>query len=204
MSNEEHWNRVYEGRPTEELGWYEPESSTVELVTAHSTPDDSVIDVGAGDSRLVDALLDRGHSDVTVLDLSTAALERARDRLGSRARAVDWVRADVTEFTPERTWDLWHDRAVFHFLVTEARRDAYRAAALRAIGPGGRLVLAAFASDGPEQCAGLPVRRYDVDSLPAAFAPEFEAVTVGPIAPSRSADGDQRPYVGAVLTRVDR
>jgi SAM-dependent methyltransferase len=204
MSNEEHWNRVYEGRPTEELGWYEPEASTLELVTAHSTPDDSVIDVGAGDSRLVGALLARGHSDVTVLDLSTVALERARDRLGSRAGAVDWVRADVTEFAPRRTWDLWHDRAVFHFLVTEARRDAYRAAALEAIAPGGRLVLATFASDGPEQCAGLPVCRYDVDSLPAAFAPEFETVTVGPIAPRRSADGDQRPYVGAVLTRVDR
>ena len=204
MGEPEHWDRVYEGGPTEQLGWYESEPSTLELVTAHSTPDDSVIDVGGGDSRLVDALLARGHDDLTVLDLSNAALERARDRLGSRARAVEWVRADVTEFAPDRTWDLWHDRAVFHFLVTEAWRDAYRAAALRAIAPGGRLVLATFASDGPEQCAGLPVCRYDVDSLPAAFAPGFETVAVGPIAPIRSTDGDQRPYVGAVLRRVER
>jgi SAM-dependent methyltransferase len=204
MSNQDHWNRVYEGRPTEQLGWHEAEPSTLELVTAHSTPDDSLIDVGGGDSRLVDVLLARGYGDLTVLDLSKVALERACDRLGSHARAVAWVQADVTEFAPGRTWDLWHDRAVFHFLVTEAQRDAYRGAALRAIAPGGRLVLATFASDGPEQCAGLPVARYDVDSLPAAFAPEFETITVGPIAPRRSTDGDQRPYVGAVLRRVNR
>ena len=200
--NTEHWNTVYQRRPTEELGWYEPESSTLGLVTAHSTPDDSVIDVGGGDSPLVEALLQRGYRDLTVLDLSDAALDHARRRLGPRAGAVEWIQADVTTFAPERTWGLWHDRAVFHFLVDQERRDAYRAVAARALEPGGTLVVATFSSEGPEQCAGLPVALYDVDSLPAVFAPEFELVAVGPVAPSRPVDGDQRPYVGAVLARA--
>jgi SAM-dependent methyltransferase len=202
VTPEDHWDSVYAGSPTDELGWYEPEASTLGLVIAHSTPDDSVIDVGGGDSRLVAALLDRGYGDLTVLDLSGVALERAGRRLGARALSVDWIHADVTGFAPERTWDVWHDRAVFHFLVTEAQRDAYREAAVRAIAPSGRLVVATFSVEGPEQCAGLPVSRYDVDTLPAAFAPEFEPVTVGPITSGRSPEGDQRPYVGAVLTRV--
>jgi ubiquinone/menaquinone biosynthesis C-methylase UbiE len=202
VTTEQHWNAVYERRPTEELGWYEPEPSTLELVTAHSTPDDSVIDVGGGDSGLVGALLDRGYGDVSVLDLSDLALERARTRLGARAPSVEWILADVTGFEPERTWDLWHDRAVFHFLVADEERDAYRSAARRAIAPGGRLVVATFSSEGPEQCAGLPVRLYEVDTLAAAFAPAFEVVTAGRLAPGRSPDGDQRPYVGAVLDRV--
>jgi len=197
-----HWDEVYARGPTEDLGWYEPEPSTLGLVTAHSTPDDSVIDVGGGDNRLVDALLGLGYGDVTVLDLSEVALGRARARLGVDARAVDFLHADVTEFAPGRTWDLWHDRAVFHFLVTEARREAYRSAALRAIAPAGRLVVATFSSEGPDQCAGLPVCRYDLDSLPAAFAPEFAPVGVGRLAPGRSAGGDRRPYVAAVLTPV--
>ena len=202
MTSEEHWNAVYGRRPTVELGWYEPDPSTLGLVIAQSTPGDSVIDVGGGDSRLVDALLDRGYGDVTVLDLSEVALERARGRLGARGQTVDWIHADVTGFAPERTWAMWHDRAVFHFLVTSEQRDAYRAAALRVIAPGGRLVVSTFSSEGPEQCAGLPVCRYDVDSLPAALAPEFELVTVGPLAAGPSAEGDQRPYIGAVLTPV--
>ncbi|MCP3977263.1 MAG: class I SAM-dependent methyltransferase [bacterium] len=202
VTSEEHWSAVYERRPTEELGWYESDPSTLGLVIAHSTPDDSVIDVGGGDSRLVDALVNRGYGDMTVLDLSEVALERARGRLGGRGRTVEWIHADVTGFAPERTWALWHDRAVFHFLTTREQRDAYRAVASRAIAPGGRLVVATFSSEGPEQCAGLAVCRYDVDSLPAAFAPEFQLVTVGPLAAGRSGEGDQRPYIGAVLTPV--
>lgn len=202
MSTEEHWDKIYARRPTADLGWYEPEPSTLGLVTAHASLGDSVIDVGGGDSRLVDRLLDLGFGDLTVLDLSAVAIERARGRIGSRGSAVAWIHADVTEFVPSRTWDLWHDRAVFHFLVTKAQRDAYRAAAVRAVAPEGLLVVATFSSDAPEKCAGLPVSRYDLDSLPAAFAPEFDVVTVSAIAPGRSAEGDRRPYVGAVLRRV--
>ena len=204
MSSEEHWNTVYERRPSVKLGWYEPKPSTLGLVIAQSAPGDSVIDVGGGDSHLVDALLERRYGDVTVLDLSPVALERARGRLGTRGQAVEWIHADVTAFAPEQTWHLWHDRAVFHFLTTTEQRHAYREVASRAIAPGGRLIVATFSSEGPEQCAGLPVCRYDVDSLPAAFAPEFELITVGPLVADPSGEGDQRPYIGAVLTPVNR
>jgi ubiquinone/menaquinone biosynthesis C-methylase UbiE len=202
MSSEEHWNTVYERTVTERLGWHEALPSTLALVTDHSTPGDSVIDAGGGDSRLVDELLDRGYGDVTVLDLSAVALERAGNRVGSHDRAVTWIQTDVTAFAPDRTWDLWHDRAVFHFFVTEHERDAYRAVASRAVAPHGLLIVAAFSTEGPEQCAGLPVCRYDLDTLPAAFSPEFELVTADRIAPGPAEDGDQRPYLGAVLRKV--
>jgi SAM-dependent methyltransferase len=171
------------------------------MVTTNSSPEDAVIDVGGGDSRLVDNLLDLGYEDVTVFDLSTVALERARNRLGSRASGVRWIHGDVTEFEPDRTWALWHDRAVFHFLVEEEQRDAYRAVLGRALEPGGLLVIAAFAFGAPDRCAGLPVVHYDEGSLAAAFAPDFEVVAVSPIHPARSDQGDQRPYVAGVFAR---
>ncbi len=201
---EGHWDEIYATRPSHELGWYEPAPSTLELVTAHSTPANSVIDVGAGDGRLVDELLDRGYRDVTVLDVSGEALERARARLGPRADKVEWIHADVTRCVPARTWDLWHDRAVFHFLVEDDEREAYRAAAERAVSASGKLVIATFRTAGPDHCAGLPVRRYTVDSLPAAFAPTFEMVSVDHILPGQPPEGDQRPYVAAVLARARR
>lgn len=171
-------------------------------MTAHSTSEDSVIDVGGGDSRHVDELLARGYRDLTVLDLSDVALERARHRLGVRAESVTWIHSDVTRYAPPRSWDLWHDRAVFHFLVGEHERDAYRDVASRAIKPGGRLIVAVFSIDGPDRCAGLPVCRYDTESLHHAFRPEFELVTVTAVTPQATIGADQRPYVGAVLTRV--
>ena len=197
---EEHWDGVY-GAPSEDLGWYEPEPSTLGLVTMHSSSKDAVVDVGGGDSRLLDNLLDRGYEDVTVLDLSAVVLDRARNRLGSRARDVTWIHSDVTRLDPERTWDLWHDRAVFHFLVDKEQRDAYRAVLRQAIAPGGALVVAAFALGAPERCAGLPVVHYDSDSLTAAFAPDFEPIAVNRLDPSPGGIGDQRPYVAGVFTR---
>lgn len=199
---EGHWDEIYTTRSSHELGWFEPEPSTLELVTAHSTPANSIIDVGAGDGRLVDELLEIGYRDVTVLDVSGAALERARARLGPRADGVEWIHADVTRFVPLRTWDLWHDRAVFHFLVKDDERDAYRATAERAISASGKLVIATFRTIGPDHCAGLPVCRYDLESLPAAFAPTFELVSVDHLPSGQPTEGDQRPYVAAVLARV--
>ncbi len=197
----EHWDRVYGGAASDELGWYEPEPSTLALVVSNSTPADSVIDVGGGDSRLVEALLALGYGDLAVMDLSAVALQRARDRLGRRAEQVSWLHADVTRFEPDRQWDLWHDRALFHFLVDEAERDAYLDAARRAIVPGGLLVIATFGPEAPERCAGLPVCRYSPDSLVATFASGFDTVEVRGLAPGRA--GDQRPYVAAVLRRRD-
>jgi SAM-dependent methyltransferase len=199
-SDERHWDAIYRN-PSEDLGWYEPQPSTLRLVTMHSSPNDAVIDIGGGDSRLVDNLLDLGYEDVTVLDLSTVVLDRARRRLGQRAKRVQWIQADVTRFEPDRTWNLWHDRAVFHFLVDDVRRDAYREVLGRALAPGGVLVIAAFGHAAPDRCAGLPVAHYDASTLPAAFAPDFEPLFIGDLDPARADEGDQRPYVGGAFTR---
>jgi SAM-dependent methyltransferase len=163
--------------------------------------DDPVIDAGGGASLLAVELADLGYQDLTVLDVSAAALDRSRERLGSRSEAVCWIRSDVTEFVPNRQWQLWHDRAVFHFLVEEEARRSYRTVAASAVAPGGVLVVATFAPEGPEWCAGLPVRRYDCESLAAEFVPEFELVECRTLAPA-SAGGDQRPYVAVVLRRM--
>lgn len=196
-----HWDTVYSGGPTEETGWYEPTPSTLDLLTRHSNPTESVIDIGAGDSALPSMLLDEGYADIAILDVSDVALERSGRRLGERATAVALIRADVTDWGPDRTWDVWHDRAVFHFLTEQADREAYVAAARSALVIGGRLIVATFSLDGPDRCAGLPVRRYSGEELVATFAPWFEPVEVMDVEPA-SAVGDQRPYIAAVFRRV--
>jgi len=197
----DHWNRVYGGSKSEDLGWHQASIATLDLVVEFSTSSSAVIDVGGGDSRLIDVLLDRGYSDITVLDVSTLALARAQERLGERGHAVEWVEADITEWTPERTWDLWHDRAVFHFLTGADDRRAYVDATRAALGPGGVLVIATFAPDGPDMCAGLPVRRYDPHALVAEFSAGFEELWSGELPPAATTEGDQRPFVAAVLRR---
>ncbi len=130
---------------------------------------DAVIDVGGGASRLVDELLLRGFTDVSVLDISATALDEAEQRLGGPDPRVHWIHADASRMHSTRTYRLWHDRAVFHFLTDDAARTAYRRNALAAVEPGGHMVLGTFAPDGPEQCSGLPVQRWDAAGLAAAF-----------------------------------
>jgi len=149
-------------------------ATSVRLLGDWASPTGSVIDVGAGASTLVDLLLDAGRGDVSVLDISEAALMKVRDRLGGRSGAVTFVAADVRSWQPDRTCDAWHDRAVFHFLVDPADRDRYVAMVTRALAPGGVVVLATFAADGPTQCSGLPTGRYDPADLVRAFGPGFE------------------------------
>ena len=202
MSSTPHWDAIYGSRASEDLGWYEQRPSTLELVLRFSEPADAVIDVGAGDSRLVDELVHAGYERITVLDLAESALERARTRLGAAADNVSWIGADITTWTPRVHWDLWHDRAVFHFLISEHDQQAYKEAALESVPAGGRLIVATFAPDGPEQCAGLPVRRYAADELAAVFAPEFRLVEDHRLPASPTGAGDRRPYVAVVLERV--
>jgi hypothetical protein len=123
--------------------------------------------VGGGASNLVDALLDQGWRDVTVLDLAAPALAAAKARLGPKADRVKWEVVDVTQWHPARQFDVWHDRAVFHFLTEPQQREAYRRALSEGVVPGGLVVMATFALDGPEKCSGLPVKRYDADELAA-------------------------------------
>lgn len=174
----EHWRDVHRGRAPEAASWYQPEPAlSLALIEATGlAPDAGIIDVGGGASTLTDHLLDRGYRDLTVLDIAGPALEAARARLGARAGQVTWIEADVTGWSPPRRWDLWHDRAVFHFLVDAEDRRAYTAALDRALPSGGHLIVATFAPEGPDRCSGLPVVRYDETGLRRELGPGFRFV----------------------------
>ena len=173
---EGHWQSVYTSKAENSVSWFEaePAVSLALIALAGTPPDAAVIDIGGGASRLVDRLLERGFADVTVLDLSAAALDAARARLGARAAAVRWLVADATTWEPTRRYALWHDRAALHFLIDPADRAAYLARLRRALLPGGHAIIGTFAPDGPARCSGLPVQRYDAESLGAALGPEFQ------------------------------
>ncbi len=174
----EHWHKVYASRLPEATSWYQrvPTVSLVLVAAIGLSRDAGIIDVGGGASTFVDHLLDRGFTDLAVLDIAEEALSAARQRIGWRANRVDWISADVTAWTPHRQWALWHDRAVFHFLVTAEDRQAYVAALKAAQAPGGHVIMATFAPEGPERCSGLPVVRYDEARLGTELGPDFRFV----------------------------
>ena len=162
-----HWENVYQIKAERDVSWFE-ESPTISLDLIHATgvkPDASIIDIGGGTSRLVDTLLDEGFKVITVLDISEKALATSKARLGTRAAHVQWVVADITTWEPSQTYDVWHDRAVLHFLTDPKDRAAYAERVLRAVRPGGHVIIGTFAPDGPEWCSGLPVVRHDAASL---------------------------------------
>ncbi|HUV99261.1 MAG TPA: class I SAM-dependent methyltransferase [Gallionella sp.] len=177
MQSKDHWEKVYTSRATDAVSWFQPHADTsVGLIKATGAAlDASIIDVGGGASTLVDDLLELGYTNLTVLDLSAAALAAARQRLGSKASGVRWIEADITRANlPAGEFDIWHDRAVFHFLTSPQERAAYVQAVFRAVKPGGHVIVATFAEDGPNQCSGLPVMRYRPDELHAEFGQAFE------------------------------
>jgi len=177
----QHWERAYTARSETEVSWFQPRPErSLQLISAHAADTTtSIIDVGGGASRLVDALLPAGYRDLTVLDIAAAALAKSRARLGDQGKRVAWIVADVTEWRPQRTWGVWHDRAVFHFLTAERDQDAYVAAMTAATAPGSIVIISTFAPDGPERCSGLPVQRYSAqgiaERLGGAFALEAES-----------------------------
>ena len=176
MSHAQHWNRVYGTKAETEASWFQPRpQKSLQLIDA-AAPDRSVpiIDVGGGASTLVDELLRAGYADVSVLDISKAALDRSKTRLGTRAEGASWIVADITEWQPTKTWGVWHDRAVFHFLTDMARQTAYIEALKKATGPGSVSIIATFALDGPERCSGLSVQRYSAATLAARLGASFE------------------------------
>lgn len=172
MDLREHWERVYSTKAAEQLSWFEPlpEVSLRLLAAAGMTTDSCVLDVGGGESRLVDYLLEHGLECLAVLDVSSAALDQARTRLGSAAAVPTWIAADVTSAWTLKPMDIWHDRAVFHFLVDVDGRARYREHLRAVVKPGGSAIIATFAADGPEKCSGLPVARYSPGTLAAEFA----------------------------------
>jgi ubiquinone/menaquinone biosynthesis C-methylase UbiE len=177
-STREHWQDVYARWADDAVAWYQarPAASLELIARTGAGPGARIVDVGGGASRLVDALLDAGHTRVAVLDVSDAALARARARLGARAGRVEWIAADVRTWAPDGPFDVWHDRAAFHFLARAEDRDAYRSTVLRAIPSGGHVIIATFASDGPERCSGLPVVRWEPAALAAELGPSFRLV----------------------------
>jgi len=174
-----HWDGVYRSKPADTVSWYRPhlETSLALLARAGLGPDSRVIDVGGGASTLVDDLLARGVQAITVLDLSQQALDLARARLGEGADRVNWLAADLLSADlPAAGFDLWHDRAVLHFLTAPEQAAAYAAQAARAVRAGGHAVIGGFAPDGPERCSGLPVARRSADDIAALMGPAFEQV----------------------------
>jgi len=173
-----HWDNVYATKGEAEVSWFQDNPAiSLEMIRA-TNPDRGaeIIDIGGGASRLVDALLQDGYRHLTILDLSANALEASKKRIGAAASTVDWIVADTTSWRPARTYDVWHDRAAFHFLTDPHDRTAYVERLRIALAPGGQVIIATFAPDGPEKCSGLPVQRHDSASLSVELGPEFELV----------------------------
>jgi 2-polyprenyl-3-methyl-5-hydroxy-6-metoxy-1,4-benzoquinol methylase len=173
-----HWENVYQTKGERDVSWFqESPAISLELIRATGVKTDaSIIDIGGGASRLADALLDAGFQAITILDLSEKALVTSKARLGERSAKVKWVAADVTLWQPSELYDVWHDRAAFHFLTDPKDRAAYAERVLRAVRAGGQVIIGTFALDGPERCSGLPCVRYDAVSLGNILGPSFELV----------------------------
>jgi len=173
-----HWQSVYQTKGERDVSWFqETPAISLDLIRATGVNNSaSIIDVGGGASRLVDALIDEGFESITVLDLSEKALATSRARLGARAGHVKWVVADITTWQPSQTYDVWHDRAAFHFLTETNDQTAYAECVRKAVRLGGHVIIGTFALDGPERCSGLPVVRHDAASLGKVLGPSFELV----------------------------
>ena len=175
-NKKDHWEKVYQHQPLHTSGWYQPiPSSSLQLIQAGDfSKNQSVIDIGGGDSLLVDHLLEMGYSDISVLDISEAAIERAKKRLGELTKRVDWIYSDITEFQINKTFDLWHDRACLHFLTQIDELNLYKDKVNRSVSSGGTMILGTFSKTGPKKCSGLPIRQYDSTELTELFSEYFE------------------------------
>ena len=173
-----HWENVYQSKGERDVSWFQesPEISLDLIRATGANVDSQIIDIGGGASRLVDALLDDGFAAITVLDLSEKALATAKARLGVRSASVKWIAADVTTWEPSQTYDVWYDRAAFHFLTEPRDRAAYVERLLRAVRPGGHAIIGTFAPDNPERCSGLPVVRHNAASLIKILGPACELI----------------------------
>lgn len=170
----EHWEKVYETKNPQEVSWtQEVPTTSLELICSFNLDRSAkIIDVGGGDSKLVDFLLAEGFDNITVLDISAKALEKAKARLEEKAKKVTWIVSDITEFKPETTYDVWHDRATFHFLTEEMQVKKYVEIAKQAVS--GYLAVGTFSENGPEKCSGLAIKQYTPESLCTVFRYSFE------------------------------
>lgn len=199
----QHWDRAYETRGESGVSWFQvdPLGSLATLEQLDFEQAQPLIDIGGGASTLVDRLLERDCADLSVLDLSVNAINVSRRRLGVRSDCVDWIVTDLLTWQPQRRYAIWHDRACFHFLTAAADRRRYAQLARAAIRPGGHLIVAAFAPDGPEQCSGLPVVRYDEEQLLNEFTDGFVPV-LGSREEHRTPWGSVQPFTWCALRRT--
>ncbi len=197
-----HWQQVYSRREPEELSWYEPspERSLALIERTGIDPGAAILDLGGGASRLAAELIGAGYRDLTVADISAAALERARADLGADAARVRWLELDVRDGCLGRRYDLWHDRAVLQFMVTADDRDGYLRNLRAGLRPGGHLLLATFGPDGPTSCSGLPVRRYGIEELVDALGAEYELLS-SELEDHRTPSGAHQQFLRAHLRR---
>jgi ubiquinone/menaquinone biosynthesis C-methylase UbiE len=178
MDKKEHWEQVFTTRQANEVSWYQPTPlQSLDFVKQLAIPTDAaIIDVGGGDSSFVDNLLKLGYKNITVLDISAAAINKAKQRLGKKAILVKWIVADVLELNMEQQYDCWHDRAAFHFLTTASEIDAYLSVAQKHISPRGKLIIGTFSTAGPEKCSGLPIKQYSENILTATLQKWFAKI----------------------------
>ncbi|MFC2129312.1 class I SAM-dependent methyltransferase [Bacteroidota bacterium] len=186
-----HWENIYKTKQLTDVGWYQqkPETS-LEFIKQLEIPlNASIIDIGGGDSFLVDHLLDLGYSDITVLDISGAAIERAKKRLKNNADKIEWITADVVQFKPEREYDFWHDRAAFHFLTEEEDVNKYISTLSSFLKPGGHLTIGTFSESGPAKCSGIDIKQYSeitMSSLLERFFVKLKCINIDHATPSNT------------------
>ena len=178
MDQKSHWENVYHTKKFSDVSWFQA-TPTVSLyfLKELATPKNSaIIDVGGGDSYLVDHLLQLGYTDITVLDISETAIEKAKQRLGKNAEKINWIVSDITEFSSDKKFDCWHDRAAFHFLTKKEQVEKYLSAAQKNISENGRMIIGTFSDSGPEKCSGLPVKQYSEQSLSSVLKKWFDKI----------------------------
>lgn len=203
MNGKSHWQTVYRRTAPDQLSWFQPAGMLSLEIIQQTTPElaSPIIDVGAGASSLVDSLLNVGYTSITLIDVASAALDLTRTRLGPGETRVNWIEADILSTTLRSDFYLfWHDRAVFHFLMEEPERAAYKLQLRRAVRIGGHVLIATFAEDGPTTCSGLPVERYSADRLETELAPDFRVISTSRenhLTPS----GNVQPFIYCLYRR---
>jgi ubiquinone/menaquinone biosynthesis C-methylase UbiE len=186
-----HWENIYTSKSLNEVSWYQPTPETsLNFIHEFNVPKKAkIIDVGGGDSFLVDHLLMEGYTDITVLDISAAALERAKLRLGKKAQLVKWIVADASKFTPTEHYDFWHDRAAFHFLNSDSEIDAYLNSVHNGLSKNGILVMGTFSENGPKKCSGIKIKQYSENSMVERlnhFFNKIKCINIDHITPSNT------------------
>jgi ubiquinone/menaquinone biosynthesis C-methylase UbiE len=176
IDRKNHWETVYETKQPIEVSWTQekPKTSLDFIRETNLGKSIKIIDIGGGDSKLVDFLLEEGYENITVLDISAKALERAQKRLGQKAATVHWIVSDITEFKPDNTYDIWHDRATFHFLTTTEQINSYVSATQKGVSDSGFLIIGTFSDKGPTKCSGLEIKQYTETDLEKQFSDGFK------------------------------